>query len=196
MFASISHEGARARVWTGVIAALLCGGAIAQESVSFSDVYEIAATVTAVDQAQRLVTVRGPEGNELTLEAGPEVRNLAQVEVGDIVRLSYEQTYMATRIDPEEQPEVAAAATAAAVRAAEGERPGVAVGAAVTMVVMIESIGPDGRTATFITPDGYLEAIFVRREQSRAFARMLEAGDLVQLTRADSLALVVEPLGQ
>ena len=63
---------------------------------------EIAAAVTAIDQARRLVTIRGPQGNELTFEAGPEVRNLAQVQVGDIVRLTYEQTYIATRTDAEE----------------------------------------------------------------------------------------------
>jgi hypothetical protein len=195
MRASSSNTCHRRRLCFGALAALYCGCGIAQQSVSFSDVFETAATVTAVDQAQRLVTVRGPEGNELTLEAGPEVRNLAQVEVGDVVRLSYEQSWMAERIAPDRAPEVAAAATAAAARAAEGERPGVALGAAMTMVVMIESIGPDGRTATFITPDGFLEAIFVRREQSRAFASKLAPGDLVQLTRAETLALVVEPLG-
>ena len=91
---------------------------------------------------------------------------------------------------------IAAAAAAGAVRAEQGERPGVALGAAVTMVVMIESIGPDGRTATFITSDGGLQAIYVQREESRAFASSLQAGDLVQLTRAESLALVVEPMGE
>jgi len=195
MGVSFAFARLRRLAWFGAIAVLYCHSGIAQESVSFSDVFETAATITAVDQTQRLVTVRGPEGNELTLEAGPEVRNLAQVEVGDIVRLSYEEIWMAERIAPDQAPEVVAAATAAAARAAEGERPGVALGTAVTMVVMIESIGPQGRTATFITPDGALQAIYVQRPQSRAFAGTLKAGDLVQLTRAETLALVVEPLG-
>jgi hypothetical protein len=178
----------------GAFAVMCAGGATAQDSVEFTDVMEFAATVTAIDQAQRLVTIRGPEGNEVTLEAGPEVRNLAQVEAGDVVRITFEETYMARRISPEEAPEAAAAVTAAAALAEEGERPGVAFGAAATVVVMIESIGPDGRTATFITPDGAIEAIYVLREQSRAFARTLETGDLVQLTQAGLLAVVVEPL--
>jgi hypothetical protein len=186
----------RRRVLLGALVALSAGGATAQESVEFRDIVELAANVTAIDQAQRLVTIRGPQGNELTLEAGPEVRNLAQVEVGDIVRLSYEQAYNATRISPDQQPQIAAAAAAGAVRAEQGERPGVALGAAVTMVVTIESIGPDGRTATFITSDGGLQAIYVQREESRAFANSLQAGDLVQLTRAESLVLVVEPMGE
>lgn len=194
MSASIANIWRQRHVVFGAVIAMSAGGVMAQESVEVSDLVEIAVTVAAIDQAQRLITVRGPEGNELTLEVGPEVRNLAQVEQGDIVRLSYEQAYMAVRIDPEEQPQIAAAATSGAARAAEGERPGLAIGAMVTMVVMIESIGPDGRTATFITPDGGLQAIYVEREESRAFARSLQAGDLVQLTRAEALALVVDPL--
>jgi hypothetical protein len=193
MFANFRRK---CRLLLCAFAAFSAVGAFAQQSVEFADLVEIAATVTAIDMAQRLVTIRGPEGNEVTVEAGPEVRNLGQVEVGDVVRLSYEQAYSATLIDPDQQPEVAAAAAAGAARAQEGERPGVAVGSAATMLVMIESIGPEGRTATFITPDGALQAIFVRREESRAFARSLQSGDIVQLTRAESLALVVEPLGE
>jgi hypothetical protein len=173
---------------------LCAGGVLAQESVEFTDLVERAATVSAIDSEQRLVTLRGPEGGELTLEAGPEVRNFAQLEVGDVVRLSYEQYYSATRISVEEAPETFADGAAMVARAAEGERPGVAVGAIETMVVLIESIGPDGRSATFITPDGALHSIFVIREESREFARSLEAGDLVELTFADAIALVVEPL--
>jgi hypothetical protein len=166
----------------------------AQDSVELSDVAEIAATVTAIDQAQRLVTLRGSEGNEITVEAGPDVRNFDQIDVGDVVRLSYEANYRAARVDPEDLPEVAAAASAGAARAQEGERPGAAIGAIGSMIVLIESIGPDGRTATFITPDGALQAIYVQREEGRAFARSLEAGDLVELTVAETVALTVEPI--
>lgn len=184
------------RVLFCAIAALSADGILAQDSVEFSDLVERAATVSAIDSADRLVTLRSSDGTELTLQAGPEVRNFAQIEVGDIVRFSYEQYYSATRIDSDETPEIAAVASVGAARAAEGERPGVAMGAIDTMIVAIESIGPDGRSATFITPEGALQAIFVRREESRAFARSLEAGDLVQLTIAEAFALLVEPLGE
>lgn len=184
------------RVVLAAFAACWAQCALAQASVEFSDLVEAAATVSAIDRAQRLVTLRGPEGGELTLQAGPEVRNFAQLEIGDIVRLSYEQYYRAARISPDEAPEFSAARSAGAARAAEGERPGVAIGAIDTMTVMIESIGPDGRTATFVTADGALEAIYVQRAESRAFARSLKAGDLVQLTFARAVAILVEPLGE
>ena len=76
--------------------ALVATGASAQESVQISETQEISATIVAVDQELRIVIVRGPEGDLTTIEAGPEVRNLAQVEVGDTIRVVYEQAFIAT----------------------------------------------------------------------------------------------------
>jgi hypothetical protein len=179
----------------GLLALLFAGPAIAQDSVEFHDVAEIAATVEAIDVENRLVTLRGPQGNEVTVEAGPEVRNFAQIETGDVVRLTYELYYRASRVNPADLARFSGVGIDA-VRTEEGERPGAAIGMAESVVVAIESIGPDGRTATFITPDGALQAIFVEREEGRAFARSLAAGDLVELTVGEAVAVVVEPISE
>ena len=50
---------------------------------------EIIATVEAVDAAKGEVTLKGPKGKVVPLKVGPEVRNLAQVKVGDQVRVRY-----------------------------------------------------------------------------------------------------------
>lgn len=193
---NLSTRFSRGGVLSTALIALCAANVVAQESVEFTDVAEIAATVTDIDQAQRLVTLRGSEGYEITVEAGPEVRNFAQIEVGDTVRLGYELYYSAALVDPEQVPEVIAAASAGAARAEEGERPGAVIGVVESMIVLIESIGPEGRTATFITPDGGLQAIYVEREEGRAFARSLAAGDLVELTAGEAIAVVVEPIGE
>ena len=179
--------------WLSLLVALAAGCTSAPGSVEISETEEIAAIVTAVDQSQRLVTVRGPQGNEVTLEAGPEVRNLAQVRVGDTVRVIYEQAYIATLTDAEEVDPFVPVAVGA-VRAEPGERPAAAVGSIVTMLVKIESVGPDGLTVTFSGPDGQLQAIYVRREESQAFVRSLRPGDIVELTLAEALAIIVEPM--
>ncbi len=182
-------------IWLSLLVALVAGCASAPESVTISDVEDIAATVTAIDQSRRLVTLRGPQGNDLTLEVGPSVRNLAQVQVGDIVRLSYEQTYLATRTDSVEMSPSVPVTVGAAV-AELGERPGAAVGAMATMTVRIESVGPDGRTVTFSEPDGRLRAINVQREEAQAFVRSLRPGVIVELTYAETLVIAVEQLGE
>jgi hypothetical protein len=177
----------------GLLAALAAGCATVPQSVEISDVEEIAAVVTAIDQGRRLVTLRGEEGEELSFRASPEVQNLAQVRVGDIVRMSYEQTYVATRSDAQElSPEVPIVVGAA--RAEPGERPAGMVGAVTMFNVRIESVGPNGRSVTYVAPDGELEAIDLQREEAQAFVRSLRPGDIVELTYVEALAITVDPI--
>lgn len=46
---------------------------------------KITATVMAIDPIQRTVTVKGPEGNELTFKGGKNADNLDAIKVGDEV---------------------------------------------------------------------------------------------------------------
>ena len=178
-----------------LFAVLISGCATAPESVEVSNIEEIAASVTAIDQSTRLITLRGPRGGELTFEASDEVQNFGQVEVGDIVTLSYEQTYIATRTNEAEM-STAMPVTVGAAVAESGERPGAAVGAMATMTVRVESVGPGGTTATYTQPDGQLQAITIQTEEGQAFARSLRPGEIVRLTQAEAIAIVVEELGE
>ena len=184
---------------TGICFSLLvilaAGCASAPEPLELSEVQEISATITAVDYSRRRVSVRGPQGNDFTLDVGPEVRNLAQVQVGDTIRLSYEQAYVATLMDADEVSS-SVPVTIGASRAELGERPGAAVGQEVTATVRIESVGPDGETVTFTGPAGRLEAIKIRRDEARTFARGLRPGDIVEITYSEALAIQVEPMSE
>ena len=51
------------------------------------------ATVTVIDYATREVTLKGPQGNAITVVAGPEVKKLEQVKVGDQVNLEYTEAF-------------------------------------------------------------------------------------------------------
>lgn len=44
---------------------------------------KITATVIAVDPAQRTITVKGPQGNEITFKGAKSVENLNNIKVGD-----------------------------------------------------------------------------------------------------------------
>jgi len=58
-------------------------------------------TVTRVDQKTREVDLRAADGREATFVAGPEVRNLAQVEAGDTLSVTYMEA-VAVRVYPVE----------------------------------------------------------------------------------------------
>lgn len=65
-------------------------------SVMAEDAAVVVATVVAIDQRTRQVTLRGPESDEWTFTASPEVRNLAQVNRGDKVIISYYEGFALT----------------------------------------------------------------------------------------------------
>ena len=56
---------------------------------TIAQTHTIAATVEAVDAAQRQITLKGPKGKVVPLTVGPDVRNLEQVKVGDRVSVRY-----------------------------------------------------------------------------------------------------------
>ena len=48
--------------------------------------------ILAIDQQSRRVTIKGGGGHELSLLAGPEVKNFSQLKVGDIVTMNIIQS--------------------------------------------------------------------------------------------------------
>src|SRR5262245_17617341 len=80
-----------------IAASLFLSGLIAcsSEETSPMPVYESSrevttvATVQDVDKEARKITLRGPRGNVITLEVDERVRNLPQVNVGDVVTVTY-----------------------------------------------------------------------------------------------------------
>ena len=50
---------------------------------------KVTATITAIDAKTRDITLKGPQGNEVTVTAGPDVKNFAKMKVGDQVNIEY-----------------------------------------------------------------------------------------------------------
>jgi len=73
-------------------AAAQTGAVVAGKSpgaAGIAQTVKVSATITAIDKATRSVTMKGPKGREVTIVAGPEVRNFAQLKVGDQVEAQY-----------------------------------------------------------------------------------------------------------
>jgi Cu/Ag efflux protein CusF len=58
-------------------------------AVTFGETVELQGIITAIDKNTRAVTIKGGSGNELTIIAGPQVKNFKQIKVGDMVTLNY-----------------------------------------------------------------------------------------------------------
>ena len=66
-----------------------CMAGKAPGMVGAAQTVKVTATITAIDKATRDVTLKGPQGNEITVTAGPEVKNFDSLKVGDQVDIQY-----------------------------------------------------------------------------------------------------------
>jgi hypothetical protein len=68
------------------------GGAVvgtAPGKAAIAQTVKVSATITDIDKATRDVTLKGQQGNLMTVTAGPEVKNFDKLKVGDQVDLQY-----------------------------------------------------------------------------------------------------------
>jgi hypothetical protein len=122
MFPRRSALGALAIGILGSGLGLVACAPTAPPSAVVEDYVAAVAVLESVDQRSRDVLLRGPAGRLLTVKAGPEVRNLAQVRAGDRVRIAYQQA-VAVQLSPPGGALPPAERDTAAVRAARGARP-------------------------------------------------------------------------
>lgn len=150
------------------------------------------ATVVSVDQTTREVVLRGADGNTLQVKAGPEVRNLAQLETGDKVRMDFFQATTVSMADPADAGAVQT--TSVAGRAPEGEKPGVMAATNTSMVVTVVNYDRNNGIATFRTPDGLTRQAVVP-PSLRTFAERRGPGSrvLVSMTEAMAVTIAEEP---
>ena len=153
-----------------------------------SSLVEKTATVEAVDQSTRMVTLKGPEGNSVTFKASEEVRNLAQVKVGDEVKLAYYES-LAVRVLKKEEAFPAAGESAAMVRAKPGEKPGGVVGAETSVNATITAIDKKAKTATLKGEDGKSVTVTPRDPKN---LEKVKVGDRLVITYTEAVAVKVE----
>src|SRR5436190_8710235 len=81
------------RLSLGVVLActglLIAGAGVADVRSPARQLVHVVAEITAVDLSTRDITLTGPLGGEILAIAGPSVKNLGQVKVGDLVDLAY-----------------------------------------------------------------------------------------------------------
>lgn len=156
---------------------------------------EVSATVEAIDVQKRLLSLVGPDGEKLTVEVAPQVRNLPQVKVGDRVVARY-YTALAAELRSRGDGTGTTQAPvyeAAASRAAEGSRPAAMVGAQSHQTVRITSVDKKNNVVNFYGSDGLARSVPVHSPQGKEFISKLKAGDEVELTYTEAVALSVEP---
>ena len=151
------------------------------------DAVKISALVTAVDLKNRIVTLKGPEGNEFAVHVDPIVKNLPQLKVGDMVVARYIESVaiefkkgdgiaMATVIDE--------TATAKA-----GQKPGAASLTRFTVVTNIWAVNQAKGTVIVRGPLGHFAEVKLKDPK---LLEGVKVGDQMQITFTKAFAIGIE----
>jgi len=181
------------------MAALAAGPAAAQSGAAtivktepgraaIAEAIRATATVKAVDKANRLVTLEGPEGNQFVVQAGDKVRNFDQIKVGDLVVVEYLEALtlelkrgtgqVRERIERE-----------SAARAQPGQAPGAAAGRQITVVANVIAVDPTRQTVRLPDPQRIVDLKVRDPEQ----LKLVKVGEQVEATFTEAVAIALEP---
>jgi len=156
--------------------------------VAMAQTVKATATITAIDAATRAVTLKGPKGNEMVVTAGPEVKNFAQLKVGDQVNIEFLES-LALELKKGGGAPVAATAKEGAAAAKPGERPAGVVGRQVTVVADVIDLNAETQVVTLKGPQRTVELKVRDPEQFK----LIKKGDQVQATYTEAVAIAVTP---
>ncbi len=157
-------------------------------SFSASQSMVVSALVEAIDHETRVVTLRKSNGEAITFTASEDVRNLAQVSVGDNLIAEYVET-VSIKVMAADGLEADAAEVSALARAEEGDMPGFAAMDALVVTATVEEINIELNTFKLKGPDGVINEYTARNPENLKRAAV---GDLVVMTVTSAVAIVVE----
>jgi hypothetical protein len=165
------------------------GTAIVDKSpgmVAAAQTVKLTATIVAIDPATREITLRDSGGKEVTLTAGPDVKNFAQMKVGDQVNAGYVEA-LALELKKGGGKAVARTEQTGATAAKPGERPAAGVGRQVTIVADVVDV--DAATQT-ITLRGPQRTVALKVRDPEQF-KLVAKGDQVEATYTQAVAIDV-----
>jgi len=155
---------------------------------SAARVVTITASVEAVDQAERTVTLKGPRGRVVTLPVSEKAKNFDKVKVGDMVVVRYlEALSLELKKDGSgirERSEREGSATAQ-----PGEQPAAGTARQVTVLADVVAVDPKRQTVTLRGPKRTVDLKVKDPKQ----LKLVKVGDQVEATYTEALAVSVEP---
>ncbi len=160
----------------------------ADKPITKSASAQVKATVVAVDQATRLVTLKGEDGKTFQVQAGDVVKHLDQVKPGDVVAVTYTESLAFQVVPKGEQPQ---GVSEGAQRTADGGQ----IGRQATSYFRIDAYDPETHVLWGTTAAGITKSITVQDPKAQAKLKSLIPGDVVQVTYSETLAIKLEKLG-
>jgi Cu/Ag efflux protein CusF len=157
-----------------------------KEGAGVAEIAKVTATVESVDQKTRAVTLKRPNGEKVSFVAGEDVRNLAQVKVGDVVTIEYAQA-LAVKLAKTDNKVRARTVTEGMQRAELGQKPGGIAVREVKAVASVEKIDAKTNVVTLRGPEQTVDV----KVQDPAMLKGVKAGDFVEVSYTEAVAIHV-----
>jgi len=148
---------------------------------------DVSARVSAIDKANRKVTLLGPDGEKFTVKVGPEAVNFDQIRLGDLVRATVTEelvVYLGEEGTPSGEGEAGVVALAP-----KGVKPAGLVAQVTQVTATVTAIDRTKRTATLRFDDGSTKTYPVREDIDLSRRKV---GERVVFRVTEMIAISVE----
>lgn len=146
--------------------------------------------VTAIDRANRSVTLQNADGETQTVGVPPDIKSFDTLKVGDHVDVDYYQSVGVSLMPPGTRSSVTQSATGG--RVAPGAA---AAGRQITANVEVVSVDQVMNKVTFKGPRGNLHTVTVYDPSMQKRLASLQPGQMVQITYREAIAAAIKPTG-
>jgi len=157
-------------------------GAAAQEAALLYD-----GEVIKIDSATRTVTLKNNDG-ETSIIAGPEVKNFAEIKVGDRFDVVYELAIAIELVKVKNPGTTSEQVTTSTTTAPQGDKPGIVTTNTVTAVANVEAIDTSKNTVSLKGPQGN---VFKVKVQNPDLMKDIAVNDQVKVVYTEAIAAVV-----
>lgn len=157
-------------------------GVVAQESALIYD-----GEVTKIDAETRTITLKNKDG-ETSVVAGPEVKNFAEIKVGDHFDVVYEMAVAVELVKVKNPGAPSEQVTTSTATAPQGDKPGVITTNTVTATANVESIDTAKSTVSLKGPEGNTFTVKVKNPD---LMKDIAVNDQVKVVYTEAIAAVV-----
>jgi hypothetical protein len=155
--------------------------------VGAATVVTVHGKIVSVDRENKLVTLQGPGGKQLTVHAY-NAYNLAAAKPGDPFVAKFYEIATIRKLMPGESPPPASLAQGI-VSAAPGQTPGGAIGRQIQFVVTLDAINKSRKTVSVEGPDGAAETVKVSNPEN---LDRVQVGEKIVVTLTDVIAISLD----
>jgi len=157
--------------------------------VGMAQTINVTATIKAIDQQSREVTLVGPEGREVTVAAGPEVKNFAQLKSGDRVDVQYAEALTVALKKGGGGGAPARTEDSGMASAPPGTAPGAIAGRQITVTGDVVDLDP---ATQHVTVRGAKRTVDLKVRDPEQF-KLIAKGDQLEATYTEAVAVDVSP---